>query len=470
MGRTCLIAAASALLLGGSADAAGVTERGRGAVAASASIFKHIHPRGSRPGQLTVAGDQLFFVARDVRHGRELWVTDGTAGGTHITRDIEPGRAGSGIQHVTAVGATVFFGVRSSGRHDPQLWRSDGTRRGTQLVSEETGDISGPKAAGGQLFFNGNDYEHGEELWRSDGTPAGTRMVKDIYRPPPGEASDAFWYGSRPTQTEAAGDVVFFVATDGLFPEPPAEPDAHVWRSDGTADGTHRVEENEWDPGAQPRGLTFVGGSLYFVAASDGVMRLWRSDGTSAGTRPVAVLDNRDPYWMKAVAGSLVFAVRNAHYAASLYEPPGWELWRSDGTSTGTQPFRTFEPGVTDWSEQPRPLVDVAGTLFFGADDALWRSDRTVAGTVRVKEIGQAGPVGRARAWAVVGDVAYFAGWDSRSMRRLWRSDGTRAGTVRVAGGAREPRSLQVLGSTVFFGAHPAGADETERELWRVDP
>ena len=50
-------------------------------------------PAGSWPRQLTRVGKHVFFTADDGVHGRELWVTDGTPGGTHLVRDILSPRA-----------------------------------------------------------------------------------------------------------------------------------------------------------------------------------------------------------------------------------------------------------------------------------------------------------------------------------------------------------------------------------------
>jgi len=43
---------------------------------------------GSSPRHLTRVEEQVFFTADDGIHGEELWITDGTAEGTHLVRDI----------------------------------------------------------------------------------------------------------------------------------------------------------------------------------------------------------------------------------------------------------------------------------------------------------------------------------------------------------------------------------------------
>ena len=49
---------------------------------------------GSSPSNLTDVNGTLFFAADDGTHGDELWKSDGTAAGTVLVKDINPGSYG----------------------------------------------------------------------------------------------------------------------------------------------------------------------------------------------------------------------------------------------------------------------------------------------------------------------------------------------------------------------------------------
>jgi ELWxxDGT repeat protein len=116
---------------------------------------------------------------------------------------------------------------------------------------------------------------------------------------------------------------------------------------------------------SSPAWLTNVGGTLFFVVASDPTYgaELWKSDGTKAGT--VLVKDiNPDsegsfPYELTNVGGTLFFSVNDG--------TSGRELWKSDGTAAGTVLVKDIDPDRGGAS--PGWLTKVGGTLFFEADD-----------------------------------------------------------------------------------------------------
>jgi len=86
----------------------------------------------------SVAG-RLFFSASDGLHGEELWSSDGTVEGTQLVEDINPcaGNSVSGYYGSTVASSTgrLFFAANDV-THGTELWVSDGTAAGTRMVKD----------------------------------------------------------------------------------------------------------------------------------------------------------------------------------------------------------------------------------------------------------------------------------------------------------------------------------------------
>lgn len=385
----------------------------------------------------------LYLRADDGIHGIELWTSDGTAAGTVMVKDINPGEesglleAGdSSSSGFMEVGATLFF-VGDDGVHGRELWKSDGTAAGTQIVKDiweadgGNSDPGGLTKHGSMVYFSADDGLHGRELWRSDGTTAGTVLVKNIntfsypYDPPGSDAS------SKPWGFVSQGSYLYFVAFNNTYGE-------ELWRTDGTEAGTFMLKE-------------IVPGSDYPA--------LW----------------SRFKQFKKAL-GSLVFIVDDGSY--------GEMLWITDGTTAGTQLLKHFTPGML--GEQIFFLEEVGGYLLFLADDGthgyeLWRTDGTSAGTVMVMDLNPSGDgvdddcFGNLLA-KPIGSYVYFVGDDGTygfdqtsqtwTPMNIWKSDGTVTGTVKVTnfGSGQDfsvPDYLASAGDTLFFFQN--------MELWKID-
>lgn len=272
----------------------------------------------------------------------------------------------------------------------------------------------------GALYYFHDDGIHGRELWRTDGTAAGTHLVRDIC---PGACGSGSWQASG---LVAMGGALYFPANDGTH-------GSELWRSDGTAAGTTLVKDI-WpglDP-SSPTQLTLLGGSLY-LWADDGVhgAELWQSDGTAPGTAlAVDVVPGPDgsrTFVSAVVGGRLVFRCC------------GWtspSLWASDGTPLGTAQISAVNPVAQSVAVGQPFLVLPNGLLLFSADGGggveLWRSDGTAGGTYLLADLEPGPGLSYPHDFVVMGGDLYFSTQHPDNTQRLWRTDGTLANTVPV--------------------------------------
>lgn len=134
------------------------------------------------PYDLTVVGNKLFFVAQQEAWGYELWVLEEMD--AYMVRDIVVGPESSNPADLKEWNGLLYFRAKDI-EHGEELWVSDGTDRGTQMVSDIVSTPvdfgSGPQFVSFKdgLYFGNNNGAQGDEPWRldKDGQPA---MLKDI--------------------------------------------------------------------------------------------------------------------------------------------------------------------------------------------------------------------------------------------------------------------------------------------------
>ncbi|MCB9890044.1 MAG: hypothetical protein H6833_00160 [Planctomycetes bacterium] len=440
--------------------------------AQSVSLVKDIETAaapnpGSLPFGFVQRGAYVYFSADTTATGRELFRSDGTAAGTELVADLNPGAPGSWPDTLFATDDLVFFSC-DDGVHGRELWRTDGTAAGTYLLRDlHAGPTSSGAAVvariGGTVLFTATDPNTGTELYKTDGTAAGTVLVRDLNAS--GSAS--------PRHFAELGSKAYFVADDGS--------DAvRLWVTDGTHDGTIPAATIATGSGSvAPSELVVVGSSIFFDAgtAAHGV-ELWVSDGTQSGTHLVRDLltgsTGSMPRALTAVDDRLYFVARNS---VATNE----ELWSSDGTEAGTYLVKEIAAGAV--GSDPSDLAALGKQLLFAANDGvhgreLWRSDGTAPGTQLVKDIwpGETGalehPYERT-ALIVIGGRAYFAAYAPGLGRELYGSDGTELGTglvrdISPGEGNGMTALLGVHATQLVFAATATGVPGTE-ELWKSD-
>ena len=443
-------------------------------------------------GELAAFGSSILFAAEGLA-GKEPWISDGTAAGTRMLKDIEPLGGSSSPTSFRAFGARAAFAASSGPGWRP--WVTDGTEAGTfELAPVSVGpyDASSFAADGDRSFFAADDGVTGKEPWVTDGTTAGTVRVADI-RPGAGSSvtsNIAIWNGR-----------AYFAADDGST-------GAELWVSDGTPAGTASVADVAPGPmGSFPRALAATPWGVMF-AADDGVAGLepWISDGTPGGTRRLA---DGEPGPGGSVAGGFTLAGGLVHFQACTTNE-GCEPWVTDGTPAGTRLLADLGP--TQSSADPRSLLAAAGRLHFMATDGSahggepWSTDGTAAGTLMTADMNpgggwssltlQASSSDRVFArddwtydvWSLAFDApperlpalsrssfdpkiaalpggAVFAGRDAALGSEPMATDGTAGGTrvlrdVAPGSGSSEAAIPVTVGNRVMFLCHPEGAIE----------
>ncbi|MEZ5965494.1 MAG: hypothetical protein R3F56_16795 [Planctomycetota bacterium] len=484
----------------------------------------------AQPKSIVPFGNKALFAATTSGLGYELWITDGTAIGTQLVADIQPGSGSSSPSGITVLGTRAVFAATDSA--GTELWSTDGTTAGTRrLLDVNPGSASGiypeitahqnrgwmlgtrtptpgvtqtvlvvtdGEAAGTSVIdlpgfdsvrpqmsrpaITGNGIvlfplssTTGFQPWISNGTPATTRQLAAVVPWPNGD-------GYQTTLAQYAGHLYFA----GRTPDEGVE----LWRSDGNASGTQMVIA--YGTGSSSASLS-RGGVLpdrAFVFTANSVTRSITDPNLPPVDLPMA-----RTWWAEVVGDRLlVMAETTARTSSSLF--------LTDGTASGTTVVHSgftrfsssdrtqlpdgrilFVTGTELWvtdgqaagtnlvlgtlPSSPSDLVSAGPGAFFQASgNSLWFTDGTATGTQLLAVL--ASPIVAPTAFA---GRLYFAASDGVAGLELWTSDGTAAGTAQLvdidAGpGSSEPKSFTVVDDRLFFSAERPAEG---RELWSTD-
>ncbi|EFI34203.1 hypothetical protein Dthio_PD1554 [Desulfonatronospira thiodismutans ASO3-1] len=360
---------------------------------------------------------------------RELWVSDGTPGGTRLLKEINPtkdneGNAlGSRPLHFHRLGDQVLFSAIDEGdmAANRSLWATDGTQGGTiRLLDSDTFYMFSPRSIGTDklLFQCLSTDEDGTSYWVTDGTIAGTVPLGDFglqpgsrfhtYAEPDGRVS--FWsngqwnltdgtnagtrvMGSAPGLTDEGPEPITFFRGGGEGPYP-----SQIFYS-------HAVTDHLTLYSARTQEISAEGNFIY------GGNGLWLTDGTESGTDLVRLFDGRPRDFFTLDDGSTLFAVEGGSDGG---------LWVTDTT---TNVMQKLAEGVFDLSGthfRPTHLGD--NRILFRTGEHLWVTDGTIAGTEQLRDDS------RGVRLSLPDGTVLFTGTDSS----LWSTDGTGDGTYQL--------------------------------------
>ncbi len=344
-------------------------------LAATFEVVKDLNQNQSQysfyPDSFAFGENLSYFMASSPATGRELWVSDGTSGGTHLVKDIVSGPDNADLDSIAIVGDVAFFTVsdQRSGRNFG-LWRTDGTAAGTVRVQYENGSsVANPSrltVAGDDVFFESSSAGFGpKSLYRvtsqpgmtaeligqisanitstsnptSAATERGVYFIDDYrftyFDRQTGTISQVSMHGISAGVARPIGNRLMFVA------ERNDRPGYLVWMTDGTSTGTRALD--------LPTGVrrdSFVegpDGRTYFLNETLTATELWSYDWNSDSAQhefDLPISDFRSVQGVAVSSGLIFVVVRSG--------PQNVELWRTDVTLQGTREVATTRGLLAD--------------------------------------------------------------------------------------------------------------------------
>ncbi len=208
---------------------------------------------------------------------------------------------------------------------------------------------------------------------------------------------------------------------------------------------------------------------LYYNSPYTGY-ELWKSNGTPTGTKLVKDIvpgsGSSSPFDFIVAGGIVYFRAQTPEH--------GVELWKTDGTEEGTVMVMDINPGTAHASVDL--LIEYNNEIYFRATNGvdgpeLWKSDGTLAGTVMVADL-CSGSCGTSIDFPTINNgILYFRSQTSAQGYELWRTDGTLVGTYIVRDivpgpGSSDPRGLISYHNELYFLANDGISGD---ELWKSD-
>ncbi|MEC7278623.1 MAG: putative Ig domain-containing protein [Candidatus Thermoplasmatota archaeon] len=312
----------------------------------------------------------------------------------------------------------------------------------------------------GTMYFRASTNSTGAELWKTDGTTAGTSMVKDIR-----------------TGTTSSSPSAFFVFNDEVHFEISVYPNGNeIWKTNGTSSGTVKATNSAcWHYNCNFHSVIEYNGSFYGAGS-------WNNNGrevlmyNSSGLSLLVDLSPGQRFSIPRMTNPSNFIVHDGWLwfltAGNPSSGNGDCLYRSNGTAAGTTPF------VCDTSSYGLELFN--DELYFsrsanGKGYELWKTDGTTSGTVMVTDIvaGSGSAVGpaMARLFTSTDDYLYFSvqTGTANTDHAVWRTDGTAAGTQLIKSSFSVWDDV-VIGNVLYMGGQYFTTNsDSSTGLWSTD-
>lgn len=346
---------------------------------------------------------------------------------------------------------------------------------------------------GNKVVFFASDPENGLEPWITDGSSEGTALLKDTN---PGANGVHVSFDSVIPPVAWKGKVFFAgrgIGTEGL--EVP-----QLWVSDGTADGTYAIDNNNRPISGFTAGNT---GVMFVEKVGNEELSLWWTEGTPESTRllykwlgngfSLYSIQRNNFVYVKDPDGKLI-AIDLQSLQPTILETTGvdqivgeanglvfysktdtdsgCELWETNGTPSGTQLVANLSPGPRDTWFTPGLKYGDSLSLAIIVDTGGGYAYRVyiTSGKASGVTLLASNKNTSFQKIAVVGDRFFFQQVDihnSMYPSAIWRSDGTPSGTEPICSMCQHSRvsNLVEFDGKIFYSA----VDGAGQELWMTD-
>ena len=355
-----------------------------------------------------------------------LWSIDEATGVASNVKTLATGAN----EALTESAGVVYFGAHATGSAAgsvTQLWRTDGTSTGTSLVATlpESGlsGLSGPNVPSFGIVSL-VALTPGLVAFEYVGTSRSTLYISDGT-----SAGTALVSSYTGTGLAALGDTISGVLNNKfLF----LDGGSGLW----AVDVATRIATNvaAAAPGFSIN-LVVSGNAAYFAAHAAGApigsnTQLWRTDGTASGTTLLTTLP------AVGGGGGIVGMVALSTGGVALeYDMNGTPaFYVADGNLNGTLPIRSYTSSLTEGLGSGFS-AELNGKLFFldGGSSGLWSIDEATRVATNIASATFSTDAGLVVSGGVLYFSAHASGAPTGSATELWQSDGTSNGTRLVA-------------------------------------
>jgi ELWxxDGT repeat protein len=287
-----------------------------------------------------------------------IWASDGTVGNLTSIEQLNnvtlQTNLATYIYAPAVIGNRVIYTNIYGAQGGVQLWSTDGTAAGTFQLGGDGDDAVGQLGPGGNYLF----WQYNAGLFSTDGTATGTQLISNVVSLSEGTYGESSIDPSElpsyiGAQTIADGRYFF---TGPVNSGSQDDSSTQVWESDGTAAGTHlafTVNGFFSEVASSGNGVVVFAYSADHFNDSDGspdvsaTYTLYNFDPDSGQLSTIYQFG--DPGIVKNVIevdNSVYFyywdgATQNT-IAPSYSDMPNFQLWRTDGTSSGTSYIQTY--------------------------------------------------------------------------------------------------------------------------------